>query len=274
MVVIDHKKNIQRIIDRLLDDTAVYDSGATKGKARAIVFGDQPNNLKLPNSLKPYIYVTTRDFLQTTKRDFGVINPIDNNSVEYEIVLVADSRSRTEESQKQLYDIVKNVRSNLEADPTFKHPTLANDPVFTRSIISDVSWDQQTRGKLTTSISIVLLATVGIGYTIDIAGFTGIPLQSILEREIEITEDIYSTDRIRKNSAPVSETHSIFVEMEYVESQVAQFRINKRLRIKESITLHRPSTSTAYSIRITEISNDTPVLDQIKTVTLRLEIFH
>ena len=62
--------------------------------------------------------------------------------------------------------------------------------------------------------------------------------------------------------------------MEYVETQVAKFRVDKRNRTKQSVTLHRPSASTGYNVRMAEISNPTPQLDQTKTVTIRLEIFH
>ncbi len=274
MVINDHAKNIQRIVDKLKADSSVYDEGATKGKVRNILFGDPENNKKLPQSLKPYIYVTTRNSLQTTNRDVGVVNPIDSSTTEYEIVIVADSRSKSEVAQKQLYEILKNVRANLESDPTFKHPDTNDDPIFVRSVITDVPLDPETRGKLTTSLSIILLATIGADHTLTVSGFTAIPIRSVQERGVEITEDIYNTARVRKNTAPISETHSLFVEIEYDESQFNQFWTDKGNRAKIPVTLNRPSGTSNYTGKITDISNPIESVDGIKTITLKFEIFH
>ena len=61
MVVIDHTKNIQRIVDVILADTNLYDKGKTAGKLRDVFFGDPENNDKMSAPQLPYLFVTTRN---------------------------------------------------------------------------------------------------------------------------------------------------------------------------------------------------------------------
>lgn len=270
MVVIDHRKNIDRIIDRLKDDTEVSDK-TTKGKVRAILFGDPNNNLKLPNSLKPYIYITTRNSLQTTKRDFGVsnINSIYTNTIEYEIVIVADSRSKTEESQKQLYDIIKNVRSNLEADPTFKDPVSIDDPIFSRSIISDSSWDPQTRGKLTTSVSIILTATIGELLKINFPTIGDVIFLSKPNNQEGI---IFGDDDEQDGSRSITPNGlfgSIFAEYESTPLLDAAFRA--KFGVEEDVTVTIGTTDRTVKIVYIDI-NPTVQFDSIERSILHLEI--
>ena len=64
MVIIDHNKNIQRIIDLIKKDTAVFDDGVTAGLLREVNFGDPNNNIKNSIQQKPAVYVTTRNSIQ------------------------------------------------------------------------------------------------------------------------------------------------------------------------------------------------------------------
>ena len=271
MPTIDNTKNIQRIVDTLLKDINVFDSGVTKGKARAVLFGDPNNNEKLPQSMKPYIYVTTRDFLQTTSRDFGVsnVNSIYTNTVEYEIVLVADSRSKTVEAQKQLYDILKNVRISLEADPLFKDPTTGLDPVFARSVVSDIPYDTKTRGKQTTSLSIILTATIGNLFTIN---FPTIGIIAFLSKPASPEGIIFDEDNEQSGRRTITEKGdfgNIFGEYESTPSLDASFRA--KFGVEEDVTMTIGTTPRVIKVVYIEI-NPTVSFDSIERSILHLEI--
>jgi len=170
MVATDTNKNLNRIANTLLADEDVFDKGKTTGKARKIVVYDRPGDEPLDESMKPFIYVTTRDSLQTTKRDFGVTSPdsVNVNNLEYEIVIISDSLSTSRAAQKQMYDILKATRTALEADPKFPTPgTPGDDEVFSRSIISEVTINPGQRGKLSVFASIILLVSVGSNFQLE-----------------------------------------------------------------------------------------------------------
>ena len=98
MVVKDHNKNIQRIIDVIKDDSAVFDDGETKGLLREVNFGDPDNNDKNAIKQKPAIYVTTNDSIQSTRYNFGYSTPNNRNqvTVQYNKLLIAVSKYKTE----------------------------------------------------------------------------------------------------------------------------------------------------------------------------------
>ena len=273
----DHNKNIQRIVDKILADPSLYDKGKTPGKLRDVFFGDPENNDKMSAPQLPYLYVTTRGSLQTTRRNHGVALPENSRQLgtEYKLVIVSRSDAKSVEAQKQMYDIIKNITALTQADPLFKKPVTNDDPVFSRSVIADVPYEEATRGKLLISVSIILLATIGNSYTLDIGGFTNIPLISKpIEREIEVTEDIYNTARERKNIPPISETHSLFAEMEYDDAIIESLRVSKRARTVIPATLKRATTTTTFAKgRITEITNGSP-FDAIETFIIRYEVIH
>lgn len=130
MVAVDHNTNIQRIVDVIKSDNAVFDGGATPGKLRTVNFGDPNNNEKNTIKQKPAVYVTTRNNIQSTRYNFGTgfSNNQNQVTVEYEIVLLAVSKENTTRSQKQLYSIMTNLENLLESDPTFADPTTDNSP--------------------------------------------------------------------------------------------------------------------------------------------------
>jgi len=45
LVIVDHNKNIQRIIDVIKADSDLFDNGTTPGKLRSAEFGDPPNKV-------------------------------------------------------------------------------------------------------------------------------------------------------------------------------------------------------------------------------------
>jgi len=120
----------------------------------------------------------------------------------------------------------------------------------------------------------MLQCQIGSGFTLDIAGFSGIPLISKpVENEVQTFENLYDKARVRKGTAPINETHSFFAEMEYVEAQVSALRTQKRNRAVISATLTRPSGTTVYSGKLVEISN-AATFDQLETVIIRFEVIH
>ena len=174
MVVTDHNKNIQRIIDVIKGDVAVFDNGETEGLWRSVIFGVPDNNDKNSIKQKPAVYVTTNDSIQSTRYNFGYSIPNNRNqvTVQYNIVLLAVSKAKTESSQKQLYSLMKNLELLFEGNPTFTDPANpGTDPVFSRSVVNLVPWDKENKGQLITSITYVLTATIGVAY---LANFPGI----------------------------------------------------------------------------------------------------
>lgn len=129
MVEINHNKNIQRIIDRIKDDPNLFDKGETIGKLREVIFGNPNNDEKLAITQKPALYITTKNSIQNTNYSFGFSNPNtqDQITIEYEIVLLALSNEKTEKSQKQLYELEKNLRNFFSNNPRFFAST-SNQP--------------------------------------------------------------------------------------------------------------------------------------------------
>ena len=172
MVTVDHNKNIQRIIDVIKADPLVFDNGVTPGKLREVIFGDPDNNEKKSIVAKPAVYVTTRNATQLTSYSFGIENSgnIPDITVQYDVILLALSKVKTVESQKQLYSLMTNLRNALSNNPRFADKN-GSDPIFSRSIVNEVPWDSETRGQLVTSITFSIIATVGEGLVINIPGF-------------------------------------------------------------------------------------------------------
>ena len=105
MVFVDDEKNIQRIIDVIKSDPDLYPATEQNPNLlRQVIFGDPPSNVKKSINEKPAVYVTTRDETQLTRYGFGTSVAENPNQVtiEYEIVLLAQSRENTEKSQRQL----------------------------------------------------------------------------------------------------------------------------------------------------------------------------
>jgi len=277
MVTVPHNSNIQRIIDVLLNDTAVFDSGETVGKARQILFGDQPNNEKLTANMKPYIYVSTPELLQETSPEIGVSNPdnVKSVTVEYSVVIVADSRAKTESSQRQLYDLVTNVRNTLEANPTFKEPVTDDDPIFVRSIISDVSWDSSSKGQLTTSITMTILATIGSLFFLEIPGITDpIPLISKpIDRDTDEIENILDDTLIRKDVSPIRSIRTIFTEFESSAAILSSLRTIKDSRDSNSYTITSPTGIEVIIAYLTEIASSTG-FSTMETTVIQLDVIN
>jgi hypothetical protein len=264
---IDFAGDIDRIIAILQNNTTLNDA------MRDIRFGES-NYLKYDESA-PNILVTVPNSPFKTRDSFGVgegsTDP--QHSVQYLIKIIVDSKD-SENAERELYGFIKQVTDIIRANPRLKDPVLSNDPKCIRSFLFDVPMDAGKRGHERIIATVGLQCQVGSEFTLDIAGFTAIPLISKpIERETESTENIYDTARIRKAMSPISEIHSFFAEIEYIEAHVSALRTQKRNRAVISTTLNRPSGSTAYSGKLTEISNGASY-DQLETVTILFEVIH
>ena len=274
MVIVDNVKNIQRIIDRIKADTDLFDSGATVGKVREVIFGDPDNNQKIAIKQKPAIYVTTKDSIQNSRYNFGYVTA-DNQaqvSVEYELVIVASSKVRTAESQKQLYDILKNLSEMIIGDPRFSDPASpGTDFVFSRSVVNGVKWDSSSKGKLITSVSVTLLATIGAAFT---ANFPTIG-DVILLSKPNAPEGIVFTDDREQKPTPnrvITENGDFgSLNVEYESTVALDDSFRAKFGVEEDITITTASGDKIYHIKYISI-NPTAQFDSIERTILHLEI--
>jgi len=273
--IVPHKKNIQRIVDKILTDPALFDSGATVGLLRSVEFGDPPNKVYQDKAM-PYAYVTTPSGLQETSPQTGVSssNNVKSVTVEYQIVVVAEAKSRQVNSQKQLYDLIKNVRALTESDPLFSDPVNpGTDPIFVRSIINDVSWNEETRGQLVTVITITLLATIGNLFFLVVPGVANpIPLISKpVDRDIDTNEDILDDTLILKTEAVIKSKRSIFAEFETTSAILSKLRDIKSSRVSASFTLQRPTGDDVIDAFVGTIESSQG-FSNIETTITQLEV--
>ena len=274
MVVKDHNKNIQRIIDVIKDDSTVFDSGETVGKLREVNFGDPNNNDKNSIKQKPAVYVTTNDNIQSTRYNFGYSIPDNQNqvTVQYNIVLLAVSKAKTELSQKQLYSLMKNLENLFQSNPLFTDPANpGTDPVFSRSVVNLVPWDKENKGQLITSITYVLTATIGVAY---LANFPGIG-DVILLSKPNAPEGIIFTDDLEQKPIPnrvITENGDFgSIDVEYESTVALDDLFRAKFAVEEDITITTASGAKVYHIKYISI-NPTAQFDSIERTILHMEI--
>lgn len=270
MVVTDHNKNIQRIIDVIKGDVAVFDNGETEGLLREVNFGDPNNNDKNSIKQKPAVYVTTKNSIQSTSYPFG--NSIDNNvdwvTVQYDIVLLAVAKTKTEESQKQLYSLMTNLRNTLSGNSKFTDPKSGLDPIFSRSIVNEVPWDTKSRGKLITSITFSLIATIGEGLVVTIPGFGDLDIIS------DSGDDGRDNTKITNDEGFTKRSKGDFVGVRFFEYEysTAIFESLETLIIADNaldLTLQYPSGDITYSAKL-EYQRQSERFSGIRTVFLQV----
>jgi len=276
MVVVDHNKNIQRIINRITDDSNLFDDGITLGLLRSVNFGDPANNVKQAEKQIPYAYVTTASDLQENSPEIGVSIPnnVKSVTVEYQIVIIAQARDKQVNSQKQLYSLIKNMRAMTENDPLFSDPdNPGDDPIFIRSIISNVNWEEQTRGQLITVITMTLLATIGALFFLIIPGITDpIPLISKpVDRDIDSVEDILDDTLTLKDTAPIKSKRTILAEFESTSNTITTLRTIKDDRVSESFTITSPTGVEVVTAYVTQLSSSTGFSD-METSIIQLDV--
>lgn len=273
MVIVDHNLNIQKIIDNMLLNDKLFDSGVTVGKLRSIVFGDPSNKIDSSKPM-PYAYITTDDSIQETSYDFGTANVDSLGSVttRYKITVIAQARDRTENSQKQLYNLIRDVRSFFEANPRqFDIDDPPNNPIFARSVINKVSWKTETRGQLVTIISFILKATIGDLIT---ANFPGIG-DVILLSKPNAPEGIVFTDDREQKPTPnrvITENGDFgSLSVEYESTVALDDAFRAKFGIEEDVTITTASGAKVYHIQYIDI-NPTVPFDGIERSILHMEI--
>lgn len=276
MVVTDHNKNIQRIINRIENDSNLFDDGETVGLLRSVNFGDPANNVKQAEKQIPYAYVTTASDLQENSPEIGVSvsDNVKSVTVEYQIVVIAQARDKQVNSQKQLYELIKNMRAMTESDPLFSDPNNQGvDPIFVRSIVSNVNWEEQTRGQLITVITMTLLATIGALFFLTIPGITDpIPLISKpVDRDIDNVEDILDDTLILRDTAVIKSKRTILAEFESTSSITFTLRTIKENRESDSFTITSPTGVEIVTAYVTQLASSTGFSD-METSIIQLDV--
>ena len=272
MVIIDHNFNIQRIIDVIKGDIAVFDNGETVGLLREVNFGDPNNNDKNSIKQKPAVYVTTSNSIQKTSYPYGTETSgnVNSKTVQYEIVLLAVSQAKTELSQKQLYELVKNLRTTLEADPKYSDPTNpGTDEIFSKSIINETPWDTKTKGQLITSISFILIATIGQTSLINIPGIGDIDLISDTGDEGRNSTGIHNDIGNTKISKGAN-VGSRFFEYEYDTTTYESIETLITADNELALTLKYPGGDRTYNAKLV-FQRDSVRFDGIRTVILQAD---
>jgi len=271
MVTVDDNKNIQRIIDVIKADPLVFDKGVTSGLLREVNFGDPNNNDKKTIKQKPAVYVTTRNSVQLTNYPFGISNDgnVDDITVQYDVVLLAVSKVDTEESQKQLYSLLKNLRNTLTNKVRFPDPISGLDPIFSRSIVNESSWDPKTKGQLITSITFTIIATIGEGLTITIPGLVG---------DLDIISDSGDDGRnntgIQNDEGNTKRSKGAFVGTRFFEYEYTTPTFNTLEGLIDAdnpltLILKYPSGNVTYPAKL-EFQRQTKRFNGIRTVFLQV----
>ncbi len=271
MVTVDHTKNIQRIIDTIKADTTVFDNGKTVGLLREVNFGDPNNNDKISIKQKPTVYVTTNNNTQLTTYPFGIGTNGNVNwiTVQYDVILLSQSKENTRNSQKQLYALMTNLRNLFNNNPTFTDPAApGTDPIFSRAIINQVPWDSKTRGKLITSITYSIIATIGEGLTVTIPGFGDLNIIS------DSGDDGRSNTSTKNDEGFTKRTKGAFDGVRYFEYEYNTpiFESLEDLIIADNalvITLQYPSGNVLYPAKL-EYQRQSERFNGIRTVFLQV----
>ena len=272
MFITNHTKNIPKIIDVIKNDPNVFDDGATTGLLRAVKFGNPNNREEKSFASMPYVYVTTKESIQRSTYPYGITtgNQIPQVTVEYKITVVANSKLKTQKSEELLYNLLKLLRTTLSADPTFKNPTSDDDPIFTRSVLNQVPWEQDTIGQLVTVVDFILLATIGSIGTISIPPINGgIPIQIISEApdsEIEGYSPQLNDKLLVKGYAPTGSARTKSIEIDHISTITEELRTLKRTRRPFVLTtVDIDGTSKNHNAILSQLTSNIARIDNIKT---------
>jgi len=276
VVIVKHDFNIQRIIDHIKTDTELFDSGATEGKLREVIFGDPRNNDKRTITQRPAIYVTTGDDIQLTRYAWGLGVPNNQHqiTVVYEIGLLTQTRESTERAQKLLYTLMTKLEARLAADPLFKSvinpPTIGTDPIFTRSIVNKIPWDKQSRGTQNTAVKYILAATIGSAYSINIPTIGDVILLSKPNNlEGVVTSENREQATTNRTLTENGEFGSLYVE--YESTVALDNSIRAKFGVEENITLTELGVNRIINVKYIDL-NPTAQFDQISRSVLHMEI--
>lgn len=269
-ISVDHNKNIQRIIDTIKNDSSLYDEGETVGLLREVDFGDPNNDNKIAIRQKPAVYVTTKNSTQLTSYPFGITNSGNVNwiTVQYDVVLLAQSKERTEISQQQLYSLMTNLRNLFNDNPTFPDISSGLDPIFSRSIVNEVPWDPKTRGQLITSVTFTITATIGEGLVLTIPGV------GVLDIISDSGDDGRNNTAVSNDDGFTKRSKGMFVGVRYFEYEysTAIFESIETLIISDNtldLTLGYPSGDLTYTCKL-EYQRQSERFNGIRTVFLQV----
>ncbi len=270
MVTVDHNVNINRIISVIKDDTTVFDDGETEGLLREVNFGDPNNNDKKTIKQKPAVYVTTRNNIQTTSYPHGTSNNgnVNTLTVQYDVILLAVSKEKTEKSQVQLYTLMTNLRTLFENNPTFTDPANpGTDPIFSRSIVNETSWDPKLKGQLITSITFTIIATIGQSLIVTIPGFGDLDIIS------DTGDDGRNNSEIANDEGNTKRTKGEFVGVRFFEYEydTSTFESIEDLIVADNaldLTLQYPSGDVTYTAKL-EYQRQAERFDGVRTVFLQ-----
>lgn len=265
MVIVDHNTNIDTIISTIKADPIVFDEGKTTGKLREVKYGNPENRKEEANALLPYAYVTTKESIQRSTYPYGVTanNDIPQVTVEYKISVVARSKARSSIAERSLYTLLKNLRTTLSTDSSF-------GGIFTRSVLNQVPWEQDTIGKLIQTVDFMLLATIGSIGTITIPGVGGgNPIQIISESpdsEIEAYSPQLNDQLLVKGFAPTGSIRSKTIEIDHIHSVTESLRTLKRTRKPFVLTTTDiGGQSTVHNALLSNLTSNIARIDNIKT---------
>ena len=268
MAGVDFTGDIERIIEILSENTVLKDT------IRSFKFGESEGlAYDLP---APFILVTVPDRPFQTNDRFGIgEGAVDSqHTVQYLVKITVDTNN-SENAERELYTIIKQVTDSLNSNPRLKKPTTSDDPKCIRSFVFDIPIDGTRRGQERLVATVGIQCQKGSGFSISLPGLGDIPLiRKPIENELENVENVVSTGKIRKDTSPVSETHLVLAEFEYDYATLESIRTTKRNRAVISVTIKRPTvTDETFNGKITQISNGAG-FDELETIVIGIERFH
>lgn len=216
--------------------------------------------------------MSTKLDIQQTSYPYGVESSgnVNSKTIQYEVTVLARSKEDTERSQKQLYDLLKNLRTTLESDPKFSDPdSPGTDPIFTRSIINQSSWDDKTVGHLITSVSFILLATIGETSILNIPGIGDISLLSDTGDEGRTSTNRHNDE----GNTKVSKGANVgvrFFEYEYNTTLYESIESLIEADDEHALTIKYDSGDRTYDAKLV-FQRDTKRFDGIHTVILQAD---
>ena len=279
---VDHDFNLQRIVDVINSNPNILRQIDNDGLLRSVQYGIPPRSDTTKEIVSqhfpmPYAYVTTASNLQETSPQTGVSIPdnVKSVTVEYSIVIVTHSSNEQVNAEKKLYNLLTLMRGLIEANPTFLKPVSNDDPIFVRSIISNVSWEEKTKGNPVQVVTMTLLATIGALFFLEVPGITDpIPLISKpVDRNTDTVEDILDDTLILRSEAITKSKRSIFTEFETSSSILTALRNIKLGGTSNSFTIQKPSGDETVEAFIVNIESS-PGFSDIETTIIQLDVIN
>lgn len=255
-------------MDMINADTNLVDNNSPKGKLQDVIFGDV-TEMKRENS--PYVYVTTRSNHQKTSLAAGlsISDSLNQKTMEWNIVLVSYATDDTITSQSEMYGFLKSLDSMIQSNPTGLKPVTNDDPIFSRSSITAMPWDEETRGKEYSKITLILTGTIGSNLTVN---FPTIGDVFILSQSGGPEGIVYGEDRMGDSERTLTDGGDFGSKrLEYESTFVLDELFRQKFGVIENITFKRGITSKIHKCKYIDITS-TVQWDDIPRTVLHLEI--